>query len=381
MLRAFFCSIAPKALFVVALLIAGCDRSPMLIGFAGPLTGPYSDLGVHGRNGVQLAMEEINAAGGVAGRRLELLVRDDHGSAEGAVQADEEMIRAGVRAIIGHMTSAQSVAVLPLIQKSEVVLLSPTTSTPELNGIKDYFFRVQPSTDTAAVALAGYAAREMGLSRLAVVLDMGNRAYTESFYRHFLLTFTDHGGSLGVLRNIDSGVSPDWVDIALLLDSEEHDGVFAILSARDLAALAQAMNSQGLSPSILSSGWAMTEDLLQVGGRTVENIVFAGHTFQERKNPEHIAFQKRYQQRFGHSPSFAAAYAYDAMRVLAVALETTKGRRAGLPGALSDIRDFPGLHWPITIDLFGDTISPIYITTVRDGQFVALQQLMPLENQ
>lgn len=365
----------------MVLLVTGCDRSPVCIGFAGPLTGPYSDLGVHGRNGAQLALEEINASGGIAGRRLELLVRDDHGSAEGAIQADSDLIQAGARAIIGHMTSAQSVAALPLIQEAEIVLLSPTTSTPELSGIKDYFFRVQPSTDTAAVVLAEYAARDMGLSRLAAVLDMGNKAYAEPFHRHFSQTFFALGGSLGTPKDIESGSSPNWVEIAHALHDEDHDGVFAILSARDLAALAQAMTSLGLNPRIFSSGWAMTEDLLQAGGRTVENIVFAGHTFQERKHPEHMAFQGRYQQRFGHSPSFAAAYAYDAMRILAVALEKTKGRRAGLPEALSTIQDYPGLHWPITIDAYGDTISPIYITTVQDGQFIALQHVMPCDNQ
>jgi branched-chain amino acid transport system substrate-binding protein len=370
-------SIAVLILALIPSVLVGCDRSTLPVGFAGPLTGPYSDLGVHGRNGAQLAAEEIDAAGGVAGRRLELRVRDDFGTDEGAIQADAELIRAGVRAIVGHMTSSQSVAAMPQMEAAGMVLLSPTASTPELSGIRDHFFRVQPSTDAAAEALARYAVRDLGLTRMAVVMDMGNPAYAEPFHRHFARTFAALGGSLDPPAILDSRDVPDWEVVALALAERDREGVLVVLSARDLAALAQALSARGLNARLFSSGWAMTEDLLQMGGRTVENIVFSGHTFQDMETPALRAFRERYRARFGHAPSFAAAYAYDALRVLARALERTRGRRAGLPEALTGIRDFPGLHWPISIDEYGDTRSPMFITAVRDGRFVALRRFAP----
>lgn len=115
----------------LGLPLSGCAyRSPIRVGFAGELTGRQADLGVHGRNGAQLAVEAINAAGGVAGRPIELLVRDDRGTSEGAQAADRELISEGVVAIIGHMTSAQTVAGRLVTELAKMVLFSPAASTP-----------------------------------------------------------------------------------------------------------------------------------------------------------------------------------------------------------------------------------------------------------
>ena len=360
---------------MICLLVLACDKRSIQIGFAGPLSGPYADLGVHGRNGAQLALEKINVAGGVAGRGLELVVRDDKGTIQGAVQAAEELIQARVTAIIGHMTSAQSVAALPVAQEAGMVLLSPTTSTPKLSGIKDVFFRVQPSTDTAAEALAEYAARDMGLTRLASVRDLDNQAYSWAFHQHFQQTFAAYGGTLVSELTVSSSSSPDWLAVARDLTEIAPEAVLFILSARDAAALAQALHALGQVVTVFSSGWAMTEELFSAGGRTVERIIFAGQTFYDEPSPALQDFEVRYQRRFGHWPSFAARYAYDAMHVLALALEQTRGRREGLPEALTTIRDYPGLDWPISIDPYGDTVSPIYITMVRDGQFTFLKKV------
>lgn len=362
-------------IMMICLLVLACDKRSIQIGFAGPLSGPYADLGVHGRNGAQLALEKINAAGGVAGRVLELVVRDDKGTIHGAVQAAEELIQARVTAIIGHMTSAQSVAALPVAQEAGMVLLSPTTSTPELSGIKDVFFRVQPSTDTAAEALAEYAIRDMGLTRLASVWDLDNLAYSRAFHQHFQQTFAAYGGTLLSELTVSSSSSPDWLVVAKDLTEIAPEAVLFILSARDAAALVQALHALGQFMTVFSSGWAMTEELFSAGGRTVERIIFAGQTFHDEPSPALRAFEERYQRRFGHWPSFAARYAYDAMHVLALALEQTRGRREGLPEALTTIRDYPGLDWPISIDPFGDTVSPIFITMVRDGQFTLLKKV------
>lgn len=102
--------------FAGLLLSHACSQEPILIGFSANLTGTYSDLGVQGRNGASLALERINEEGGVAGRKLRLLARDDGNTAQQARQADRDLIANGVVAIIGHMTSAQSQAALPIAQ-------------------------------------------------------------------------------------------------------------------------------------------------------------------------------------------------------------------------------------------------------------------------
>ena len=141
-----------RLILVVLLIVTlgffanGCMiKRPILIGFAAQLTGIQAELGVQERNGVQMAVETINATGGVAGRKIELVIRDDRGIPEKAQAADRELIKAGVLAIIGHATSAQTQAGLEVTNPAKVVLLGPTVSTLELSGLDDYFFRIYPS--------------------------------------------------------------------------------------------------------------------------------------------------------------------------------------------------------------------------------------------
>lgn len=129
-------------LFLLSLALSACssDSSPIIIGLSGQLTGELADLGVPSRNGAELAIEAVNAAGGINGRKLKLIAKDDGNTPERALQVDQELVAAGAVAVIGHMTSSQTMAVMPFFNENRVVLLSPTASTPILTRKQDYFF-------------------------------------------------------------------------------------------------------------------------------------------------------------------------------------------------------------------------------------------------
>ena len=182
-------------LMIVITTLIGCDRKkPIKIGFAGCLTGRLSDLGTAGRNGVMLAVEQINETGGINGRPVELIVKDDKQDPDVAIQVDKELIEEGVVAIIGHMTSAMSVAVVPLMNKEKMLIISPTTSTNELTGIDDYFFRIMPPNKAETDHLAHYTLNVMGLRKMVCVYDLSNLAFTEGWYRNFKSEFENRGG-------------------------------------------------------------------------------------------------------------------------------------------------------------------------------------------
>jgi len=151
------------------LLLFSCEKKEILIGFSGQLTGINSDLGIQGRNGVILALEEINSSGGIAGKKIKLIIKDDQGTPKGAIKADKELIKQNVVAIIGHMTSDQTMAALPILEKSNTVLLSPTTSTPLLSNKKDLFFRIQGSSDFSAKALGEFAKNNFNLKNFLII--------------------------------------------------------------------------------------------------------------------------------------------------------------------------------------------------------------------
>lgn len=125
--------------FVLAVTIVACSRNPIPVGFAGPLSGSSSDLGVQGRNGATLAIEEINEAGGIAGRPLELIARDDWNDPDLVPLLNTELVEEGVVATIGHMTSAPSVVAAALGERGRVLHISPTASAPDLSSRDDLF--------------------------------------------------------------------------------------------------------------------------------------------------------------------------------------------------------------------------------------------------
>jgi len=179
---------------VLLLFLGGCeDKQPLTIGFVGGLTGRVADLGIAGRDAVTMAIEEANRAGGIAGRKLILLSRDDQQGRETAQQAVRELLEAESVAIIGPMTSQMAVDVTSLADQAGRVLIGPTIKTNQLNGKNDYFFRVASSLDRDAEALAAYVT-DKGLKRVALLYDLANRAYAESWADSFTASLEAAGG-------------------------------------------------------------------------------------------------------------------------------------------------------------------------------------------
>jgi len=356
----------------------GCTRpGPIKVGFAGELTGKQSDPGVQSRNGALLALEALNESGGVAGRSLELLVRDDQGTPEGAQAADHELIDAGVVAIIGHITSEQSVAALPVMEEAGVVLLSPTSSTTELSGLDDHFFRVTATNIQEAHLLARHVYQQRGLSRVAVIYDDDNAAFSQNLWAGFAQAYQALGGQVSNEVRFFSSKEPDFAPLVAQLRASDPQGLFIIASALDTALIVQQVRLGGWQVPSFAGGWAYTEVLLQNGGRAVEGIEFIIAHDPNDQSPAFLDFQARYQVRFGRASTFASVFAYEAVMVLAAALEKTHGQAKGLPQALLETRDFEGLTGVISMDEYGDVVRTQFLSVVQDGQFVTLDRLEP----
>jgi branched-chain amino acid transport system substrate-binding protein len=363
---------------ILGLALVACDQQgPIRVGFAGELSGKQSDLGVPGRDGALLAVETLNDAGGVAGRSLELLVRDDLGTPEGAQAADRALIEAGVVAIIGHMTSGQSMAALPVTEGAGMVLLSPTASTAELSGLDDLFFRVTSTNAQEARLLAQHVYQRRGLSRLAVIYDDDNAAFSQTLWDGFVQTYQALGGQVSGEASFSSSAEPDFAPLVAELRAGDPQGLFIIASALDTALIAQQVQLSGWQVPLFASGWAYTEALPQNGGRAVEGIeLTVGHD-ENSQLPAFLDFRDRYQARFGRPPTFASVHAYDAVMVLAAALEKTNGQVKGLPQALAETRNFKGPTGTVSMDEYGDAIRTRFLLTIREGQFVTLDRLEP----
>ncbi len=360
-------------LFYLA-LVPGCDRSeaPLTIGFAGGLTGRHAALGISGRNGVQLATEEVNRDGGIGGRPVDLLIEDNGQTAEGAVAATRKLMAAGAGAIIGHMTSTMTIAALEAIDDEEFLLISPTSSTHELTGIDDAFLRVLPSNVSETDALARYAGNRLGLRRMAAVYDRSNPAYTEPWIEHFRSAFEAAGGRIISVLPYTSGPEISFAGLTRKLLADQPDSLILVSGALDAAMLCQQIRKHRRWVPILICGWAKTHDFLRHGGPAVEGVIASEANSEDSDAPAYRAFAARYEKRFGRRPDFAALYGYEAARVLFYGLSQSE-RPSEIKRAIIEKETFSGLQDDFRIDQWGDAHWNRFFIQVRDNRLQTLE--------
>lgn len=350
-------------------------KKDIIIGFSAQLTGKQAELGVQQRNGVQLAVENINAAGGINKREIQLIVKDDFGIPDKAKEVDEILIKEGAVAIIGHATSRQTLSAAKVANENKVVMISPTSSAPQLSGLDDYFFRVYPANNQSCLALAKYIRNEESIGKLSIVFDSDNEAYSKAYSSMLSEKFQDLGGDVISEINFSSSVQPDFNDLATKLKGSNAQGVVIIASDVDTAVIAQKIRNTGWEVPLFTSDWAQTESLISNGGRAVEGMKLEQSYIFNNESRKFIEFKEQYKKRFGIEPSFGAAFSYEATLVLAEALKRTGGKADKLNEKLKEIKDFQGVINEFSLDINGDVKRPSYIGGISNGKFITYHKL------
>ncbi len=365
-------SLGAALLGCVLLSLPACaPQEPLRIGFIGGLSGRVSDLGISGRDGALLAVEMRNAAGGIAGRKIELLAEDDEQDAEMAAKVVARLAALKVAAIVGPMTSAMATAIVPLVSAAQLTTVSPTATTNALTGRDDHFFRVLAATAEFARMSADYHARVLGLRRVAAIADDRNRAYTASWLDDYRAAFAAGGGVVSRSLLFSPGETTRFDLLAHELLEGKPDGVLILANSVDAAMLCQHLRKLSSSVVITTSEWAATEQFIELGGRAVEGAVVGQFLDRDSKAPSWLEFRRRYRERFGREPGFGGLTAFDATNIV---LEGLARQRPGqsLKESLLAIGRFAGAQRVIVLDEYGDTFNVTRMTVIRDGAFVAL---------
>lgn len=356
------------AALAACILLAGCmDREPVRIGFIGELTGPSSDLGEAGRNGVMLAIDQYNSSGGLNGRRIELLARDTGNTPDSAIKAASELRDARVLAVIGPMTSTIAETLVPFHNAAQIVLLSPSVTATQFAGNDDYFFRINWTTrDDAQVAAAHCL--ERGMKRLAAAVNMDNHTFTTSWMGEFKQAFEKGGGQILAMQQFHSADESLLQAVQKLL-ALRPDGLVFVANAGDSARLAQQTRKLNPRIPLLATEWAGTEQLIELGGSAVEGMTILMQFDVEDRSPRYTDFQQRYMKRFGRLPGAPSILAHDAGTVLLDTLARRHGN-ASLKAALTELGPFEGLQGSIQFDRYGDTRRTATMSVVRNGRLI-----------
>ncbi len=368
----FLIAIAATLLVLTAVLLINPRPDPMTLGFVGGLTGKAGDLGVDCRRGAELAVARINSQGGINGRPVELLVKDDGHNEALARAAVAELLAADVAVIIGHTTSAMTMATLPMINKSSTLLVSPTTSTPLLNDLDDNLIRSCTGSTAAATTMARYLREKIGAHRAGVVYDLGNQAYTEQWYRSFRAAFLEAGGGIVSPFPFTSGPGSQLLPLVQQMRRHDFDVLVVVANSLDAAMFCQQVRKIDWQVQLALSDWSATEQLLNLGGRSVEGAIISQFFNRESSAPSYRDFRLRFEQVYRSEPGFGSLHAYNAVMLIRKSMAARRSNES-LKDAILRLSHFSGLQDDIVINRFGDAYLPTYIGVVTDGAYVILE--------
>ena len=344
---------------------------PLRIGFIGGLSGQISDLGEAGRDGALMAVEQVNAGGGVNGRKVELVVHDDAQQAEVAVKAMEKMAAARVEVVIGPMTSAMGAAVLPVARERGILLVSPTITARSLSAQDDPLLKVSPLIGDITRPIAQYLYKQ-GLRRVAIAFDLKNQVFSADWSDRFRRDFIALGGEVVAEVPFSSGDFSSYDQAIDRIVDARPDVLHFVASAVDAVRLMQMAHHHRLELPVSAASWAATENLIPLGGKLVDGMVLAQFFDRDDQTVLYQSFRESFRTRYRQDPGFAAVAAYDATRATLAALGKRQ-RGQSLKEVLLSAGPYQGLQEQWNFDRFGDAQRRTFVTVVRHGAFVQVE--------
>jgi branched-chain amino acid transport system substrate-binding protein len=369
---------AVAAVIIVLFLVTHLHKKgkePIKIGLVTTLTGPASTAGICTRNGALLAIEQVNERGGVNGRRVEAIVRDDKADPSRALRVDTELINEGVVAFLGHYLSSVTVKVVPLMNERSMLMLSLGAATGDLYGLDDSFVRICLSNNVRTPLAASETYQRLGVRKVAVVCDLSNAAYTLSVHDLYRAEFERQGGEVVKTVTFYSGEGFNAPVIAEDLVGSGAEGIFIISDALHGALVCQHVRKRSASIPIIACAWAsVVPEFIRYGGRAVEGVLSIVECNDASITPTYLLFKQAYQDRFGQEPRLHAQNAYDAAIILLKTLEKTTDPNR-LKEELLTQGEFQGVDGTIRFDRNGEPIRPVYLMQIQNGRMQVIATL------
>lgn len=339
----------------------------------GSMSGRSSELCLSARDGVQLALETVNTQGGINGRQTELVVFDNLNNSAKAREGVNVLTEAGVAAIIGPSTSQMSKAATPAANSRRTVLISPTSSTVELSGLDDYFFRVYPTSYGNARRMAEHAITASENQRIAILSNLENASFTGPWQTAFTQRIVELGGEIVTTISFNSeDKKTSFLELAQKIIEAEPDGILILTNSIDAGLFSQQVNKLASGIDLYGSDWTFSGELVQYGGKSVEGFTFTTNLNMDDETAAFTTFKNNFKARFDKEPNFPSVFAYEATQLLLDALRKDPNP-ANLQETLKNIGNVKGLQGDYKMDSFGDVERQSYLNEVRNGKFARVE--------
>ena len=381
MKRQLFLCTSIVSLTAAGLGLTGCSKDSgdkIRIGEFASLSGKEATFGTSSHEGTQLAIEEINAAGGILGKKLELLTEDDQSKAGEPANAVNKLISGdNVVAVLGEVASSRSLEAAPICQQNKVPMISPASTNPDVTKTGDYIFRVCFIDPFQGTVMANFAANTLKAKKVAVLTDVKSD-YSKGLARFFKEQFAKTGGQIVSELDFNAG-DKDFKGQLTTIKAAAPDAVFIPGYYTEVALIAIQARQLGLNvPLMGGDGWE-SSTLVEIGKDAVEGHYFSSHYTSTDSSPKVQGFVEAYKKRFGGKvPDTMAALGYDSAKVLADAM-TRAGSTDGtkVRDALAAVKDFDAVTGKITMNANRDAVKSAVILQVKGGKFEYLQTVNP----
>ncbi|MGB9868165.1 MAG: ABC transporter substrate-binding protein [Bacillota bacterium] len=379
--KAFGLMALTVAIALSAGLLAGCSggstankatseapKENLIIAVAGPLTGSCAQDGNDIKKGTMLAAEHINAKGGIGGRKIELVFEDDASDPKQAASIANKLSKdPKVLAVIGHYNSSCTLAGAPIYNKAGVVEISPGSSSPAVTTAGPYTFRVITTDAFQGEYLAKWMVKDEGLKKIAILYE--NDDYGVGLQEVVTKKVKEFGGEVVAVESYYLGETKDFSPYITKLRALKPDGLFIAGLYNEAALIAKQAAAVGWKVPMFGVDALYSAELITLGGSAVEGLRLSGFFHPSNPDPMVQKFVEDWKAKYGKLGGTYAAYGYDALLIVAEAIEKGGATREGIKNYLTNMKGFKGLTGITSFDENGDCIKEPMKLIVKDGQF------------
>src|SRR5690242_3191854 len=372
------------ALIVSLSLLSACTNQgggadKVRVGVFMSTTGTTANFGISSVNGIKMAADEINAAGGINGKQVELLVQDDRSDpSEAATIVTKFVTQDQVNAVIGEVASSRSLAAAPIAQNAKIPMLTPSSTNPEVTKKGDFIFRSCFIDPYQGAAIAQFAAKTLGAKAAAIMVDRKND-YSTGLEKVITETFTKLGGKIVATQSYQEG-DQDFNAQLTSLKGSNPDVIFVPGYYNDVGLIAKQARDKGITvPLIGGDGWD-SEQLYKIGGTALNGSYFTNHYSPYDTEPRVVKFVDDYKKRYNSTPDALAATAYDAANIMFDAIKRSKSLSGpDIRDALAATKAFPGVTGAVTFNEQRDAVKPIVMIEIKPGGTYAVKERVNVE--
>jgi len=357
---------------------AALAQNTIKVGEFASLTGKEAAFGQSSHKGTLLAIEELNAAGGVLGRQFELITEDNQSKqGESATIVKKLISRDEVIALLGEVASGRSLEAAPIAQNYKIPMISPSSTNPRVTEMGSYIFRVCFIDPFQGTAMAKFAKNSLHLKKVALLTSVSS-PYSVGLAKYFKETFAAIGGEITIEQKYSEG-DKDFKAQLTAIKAAGVDGIFVPGYYTEAALISkQARELELTYPIFGGDGWEAPE-LIEIGGKAMEGTYYSTHYSPENSSPGVQSFVKKFRAHYaGETPDAMAALGYDSAMVLADAI-----KRAGttdhskLRAAIAATKNYDGVTGLTTIDSNRNATKAAVVITIKDGAFKFVEAIAP----